>query len=149
MQKIINYFQEDTGAFPDLNEYLNSALNIKLKDKAENMMNRLTENIETIMKDRKPAEQEYNAIVADILGNGEFLKLRDYFHHNSSIYEHAKIVSYLAYRQCKYLILIYRSRARSPPSRFFLYDWRNHDLPILLKINITELHIRKLLLTMP
>jgi uncharacterized membrane protein len=134
VQKIINSFRRILGAFPDLNEYLNSKLNIKLKDKAENMMNRLTENIETIIKDRKPAEDEYNTIVADILDNREFLKLRDYFHHNSSIYEHAKIVSYLTYRLCKYLNLDYRSAARGALLHdFFLYDWRNHDLPDLAK----------------
>ncbi|HOP28301.1 MAG TPA: hypothetical protein PK293_09725 [Spirochaetota bacterium] len=134
VQKIINSFRRILGAFPDLNEYLNAKINIKLKDKAENMINRLTENIETIMKDRKPAEHEYNAIVADILANEEFLKLRNYFHHNSSIYEHAKIVSYLAYRLCKYLNLDYRSAARGALLHdFFLYDWRNHDLPDLAK----------------
>jgi len=134
VQKIINSFRRILGAFPDLNEYLNSKLNIKLKDKAENMINRLTENIETIMKDRKPAEHEYNSIVEDILDNEEFLKLKDFFHHNSSIYEHAKIVSYLAYRLCKYLNLDYKSAARGALLHdFFLYDWRNHDLPDLAK----------------
>jgi uncharacterized membrane protein/HD superfamily phosphodiesterase len=134
VQKIISSFRRILGAFPDLNEYLNSTLNNKLKDKAEKMMNRLTGNIETIMKDRKPAEHEYNAIVADILDNEEFLKLKDFFHHNSSIYEHAKIVSYLAYRLCKYLNLDYTSAARGALLHdFFLYDWRNHDLPDLAK----------------
>lgn len=134
VQRIINSFRRILGAFPDLNEYLNSKLNIKLKDKAENIMNRLTENIETIMSDRKPAEQEYNAIVADILDNEEFLKLRNFFHHNSSIYEHAKIVSYLSYRLCKYLNLDYTSAARGALLHdFFLYDWRNHDEPDLAK----------------
>lgn len=134
VQRIINSFRRILGAFPDLNEYLNSKLNIKLKDKAENIMNRLTENIETIMSDRKPAEQEYNSIVADILDNEEFLKLRNFFHHNSSIYEHAKIVSYLSYRLCKYLNLDYTSAARGALLHdFFLYDWRNHDEPDLAK----------------
>lgn len=134
VQRLINSFRRILGAFPDLNEYLNSKLNIKLKDKAENMINRLTENIETIMNDRKPAEQEFNAIVADILDNEEFLKLKNFFHHNSSIYEHARIVSYLAYRLCKYLNLDYTSAARGALLHdFFLYDWRNHDLPELAK----------------
>lgn len=134
VQRLINSFRRILGAFPDLNEYLNSKLNIKLKDKAENMINRLTENIETIMNDRKPAEQEFNAIVSDILDNEEFLKLKNFFHHNSSIYEHARIVSYLAYRLCKYLNLDYTSAARGALLHdFFLYDWRNHDLPELAK----------------
>jgi uncharacterized protein len=98
------------------------------------MINRLTENIETIMNDRKPAEQEFNAIVSDILDNEEFLKLKNFFHTNSSIYEHARIVSYLAYRLCKYLNLDYTSAARGALLHdFFLYDWRNHDLPELAK----------------
>ncbi len=134
VQRIILSFRRILGAFPDLNTYLNSNLNTKLKHKAENMMNRLTENIDTIIKDRKPAEQEYNAIVADILDNEEFLKLRNFFHHNSSIYEHAKIVSYIAYRLCKYLNLDYKSAARGALLHdFFLYDWRDHDEPELAK----------------
>lgn len=134
VQKIIHSFRRILGAFPDLNKYLNSKLNIKLKNKAENMMNRLTENIDAIMKDRKPAEQEFNAIVADILDNEEFLKLRGFFHHNSSIYDHARIVSYLAYRLCKYLNLDYTSAARGALLHdFFLYDWRNHDEPELAR----------------
>lgn len=134
VQRIINSFRRILGAFPDLNEYLNSKLNVRLKNKAEKMMNRLTENIETIMDDRRPAEQEYNTIVADILDNEEFLKLRNFFHHNSSIYEHAKIVSYLAYRLCKYLNLDYTSAARGALLHdFFLYDWRNHDEPDLAR----------------
>lgn len=134
VQRIINSFRRILGAFPDLNRHLNAKLNTKLKQKAEKMMNRLTENVETIMNDRKPAEQEYNTIVADILDNEEFLKLRNFFHHNSSIYEHARIVSYIAYRLCKYLRLDYTSAARGALLHdFFLYDWRNHDEPDLAK----------------
>ncbi len=134
VQRIISSFRRILEAFPDLNDYLNSKLNIRLKNKANEMMNRLTENIEIIMNDRRPAEQEYNVIVADILNNEEFLKLRKFFHHNSSIYEHARIVSYISYRLCKYLNLDYTSAARGGLLHdFFLYDWRDHDEPDLAK----------------
>ncbi|HOP65263.1 MAG TPA: hypothetical protein PK358_14390 [Spirochaetota bacterium] len=134
VQRIIDSFRRILTAFPDLNIHVNSKLNIKLKNKAEQMKKRLTQSIETIISERKPAEQEYNAIVADILANEEFLKLQNYFHHNSSIYEHVRIVSYLAYRLCKYLNLDYKSAARGALLHdFFLYDWRDHDEPDLAR----------------
>jgi uncharacterized protein len=41
-------------------------------------------------------------------------------------------VSYLSYRACKVLKLDYRSAARGALLHdFFLYDWRNHDVPDL------------------
>jgi uncharacterized protein len=98
------------------------------------MMGKITEKIESIINERKPADKEYTDIVWDILENNDFQKLQNFFHHNSSIYEHARIVSYVSYRICKYLNLDYRSAARGGLLHdFFLYDWRNHSEPDLAK----------------
>jgi uncharacterized protein len=72
--------------------------------------------------------------VEDILRHEEFLKLKNFFHHNSSIFEHAINVAYYSYRICKFLKLDHRSAARGALLHdFFLYDWRNHDVPDLPK----------------
>jgi uncharacterized protein len=43
-------------------------------------------------------------------------------------------VAYLSYRVCKFLKLDYRSAARGALLHdFFLYDWRNHDVPDLAR----------------
>ncbi len=86
------------------------------------------------MEGRKPFEKEYYETVEDILQHEEFLKLKDYFHHNSSIYAHVHDVAYFSYRICKYFRLDYRSAARGALLHdFFLYDWRNHDEPDLAR----------------
>ncbi|ATW28375.1 hypothetical protein DCMF_05430 [Candidatus Formimonas warabiya] len=51
----------------------------------------------------------------------------DYYHHNSSILEHALSVSFLSYLICKKLKLDYVSGARGGLLHdFFLYDWREY-----------------------
>jgi uncharacterized protein len=92
----------------------------------------IQEKIILEMAGRTPFEKEYYETVQDILRHEEFLKLKDYFHHNSSIYAHVHDVAYLSYRICKYFKLDYRSAARGALLHdFFLYDWRNHDVPDL------------------
>lgn len=133
-QKIIASFRRILDAFPHLNEYLNSNLTENLKLKVNNMKEKLSEAIESILNNRKPAEHEYTHIVSDILEHNVFKQLQNFFHHNSSIYEHAKVVSYVSYRICKYLNLDYKSAARGGLLHdFFLYDWRDHDEPDLAK----------------
>jgi uncharacterized protein len=84
------------------------------------------------MEGRKPFENEFYDIIKDIYEHDEFLKLKEHHHHNSSIYEHVMEVSYFSYRACKFLKLDYRSAARGALLHdFFLYDWRNHDVPDL------------------
>lgn len=136
VQRIIKSFKRILNAFPDINLQFkfDSQINTKLKEMAGKVMMKLSENIDSILKERKPIEDEYNNIVEDILTNEEFLKLKNFYHHNSSIYEHAKIVSYISYRLCKLLNLDYVSAARGALLHdFFLYDWRNHDEPELAK----------------
>ncbi len=135
--KILNSFKRILGAFPDLNKLLSEKFNFILKDRLNSTMGKISDIVETVISvvnERKPHEEEYNSIVNDILINPEFLRLKDYFHHNSSIFEHAKVVSYITYRICKFLNLDYVSGARGGLLHdFFLYDWRNHDEPELHK----------------
>ncbi|OHD65434.1 MAG: hypothetical protein A2176_06110 [Spirochaetes bacterium RBG_13_51_14] len=85
---------------------------------------------------RRPFEKEFYYAINDIYQHEEFMKLGNYYHHNSSIYDHVKDVSYFAYRICKRLKLDYRSAARGALLHdFFLYNWRDHDAPDLPKEN--------------
>ena len=70
---------------------------------------------------------QHGRIVRDIAQHGEFARLRHYDHHNSSIYEHARRVSYYSYRLCHLLGLDYHAGARGGMLHdFFLYDWRSY-----------------------
>ncbi|PKN27719.1 MAG: hypothetical protein CVU65_01215 [Deltaproteobacteria bacterium HGW-Deltaproteobacteria-22] len=82
---------------------------------------------------RRPSRVEYAALVADILAHPEFLRTREFPHHKHvTIFTHACAVSYLSYSICKKFGLDYRSAARGGLLHdFFLYDWRNHDVPDL------------------
>jgi len=133
-QKIIISFRRILEAFPHLNNKLNFNLSENLKLKVNNMKGKLSETIDSILNNRKPAELEYTHIVSDILNHTVFKELQNFFHHNSSIYEHAKVVSYVSYKICKFLKLDYRSAARGGLLHdFFLYDWRNHSEPDLAR----------------
>lgn len=82
----------------------------------------------------KQIEPEYLEIVGEILANGEYQRLKEFYHHSGTIYEHLQYVSYLSYRIAKALGLDYRSAARGALLHdFFLYDWRTHDEPDLPK----------------
>lgn len=134
IDSILNSFRRILGAFPDLNSYLD--LNIKegIKNRVDDLIREIKTKPLSILNDRKPDEHEFNSIVRDILENEEFLKLKNFYHHNSSIFEHAEIVSWISYSICKYLNLDYSSAARGALLHdFFLYDWRNHDEPELAK----------------
>lgn len=133
-QKIMASFQRFLDAFPNLNKYLNSNLSGNLKSRVNSMKVRFADMIESVLNDRKPDDDEYAAIVRDILDHPEFLKLKNFFHHNSSIYNHARVVSYISYKICRYLNLDHVSAARGGLLHdFFLYDWRNHREPELAK----------------
>ena len=133
-QRIIASFKRLLDAFPHLNKKLNVNLSENLKLKVSNMKGKFTETIDTIVNNRKAVELEYTHIVSDILEHNVFKELQNFFHHNSSIYEHAKVVSYASYKICKMLHLDYKSAARGGLLHdFFLYDWRNHNEPELAK----------------
>lgn len=72
-------------------------------------------------------DEEYLLIVSEITENEEFVKLKDYYHHNSCIYSHSLSVSYLSYKVAKTLRFDYRAVARGGLLHdFFLYDWREY-----------------------
>jgi uncharacterized protein len=127
-------FRRILGAFPDLYKYLNFNIREGIKERIDEIIKEIKEKPFDIINGRKPDREEYNNIVRDILENKEFCRLADYYHHNSSILDHAKIVSWISYSLCKYLNLDYRSAARGALLHdFFLYNWRNHDIPDLAK----------------
>lgn len=125
-------FQRLRDAFPDLNKYINQNINKTIRTRLNSFLKPIQNKIILELAGRTPFEKEYYETVQDILQHEEFLKLKDYFHHNSSIYAHVHDVAYFSYRICKYLKLDFRSAARGALLHdFFLYDWRNHDVPDL------------------
>ena len=131
-EKILDSLQRLRYAFPDLNRYINSKISNNIKNRINTFLKSIQDKIIIEMNGRKPFEDEYYEAIQDICEHEEFLKLKEYFHHNSSIYEHVQDVAYFSYRICKFLKLDYRSAARGALLHdFFLYDWRNHDVPDL------------------
>jgi uncharacterized membrane protein len=132
IEKILDSFKRLRYAFPDLNRYINSKISNNIKNRINTVLKSIQDKIIIEIKGRKPFEDEYYEAINDIYEHEEFLKLKEFFHHNSSIYEHVQDVAYLSYRISKYLKLDYRSTARGALLHdFFLYDWRNHDVPDL------------------
>jgi uncharacterized membrane protein len=132
IEDILKSFQRLREAFPDLNVYINRNINQKIRTRLNSFLKSIQDKIILELVGRKSFEEEYYEVVGDILQHEEFLKLKDFFHHNSSIYHHVHDVAYLSYRISKFLKLDYRSTARGALLHdFFLYDWRHHDLPDL------------------
>jgi len=132
IEKILDSFQRLRYAFPDLNRYINSKISNNIKNRINAVLKSIQDKIIIEIKGRKPFEDEYYEAIQDIYEHEEFLKLKEFFHHNSSIYEHVQDVAYFSYRICKILKLDHRSAARGALLHdFFLYDWRNHDVPDL------------------
>jgi len=125
-------FQRLRDAFPDLNKYIYTSINRRIRTRLNSLLKPIQEKIILEMADRTPFEKEYYETVQDILQHEEFLKLKNFYHHNSSAFAHVNDVAYFSYRICKYFKLDYRSAARGALLHdFFLYDWRNHDVPDL------------------
>jgi uncharacterized membrane protein len=132
IEKIFNSFQRLRTAYPNLRRYINSSIDTEIKSRIGTFLKSIQSKIILNMEGRKPFENEFYDIIKDIYEHDEFLKLKLHHHHNSSIYEHVLDVSYFSYRACKFLKLDYRSAARGALLHdFFLYDWRNHDVPDL------------------
>jgi uncharacterized membrane protein len=131
-EKILDSFARLRYAFPDLNRYIDSKISNNIKKRISTVLKSIQNKIIKEIKGRKPFEAEFYELIDDIYEHEEFLKLKEYFHHNSSIYDHVQDVAYFSYRICKYLKLDYRSATRGALLHdFFLYDWRNHDVPDL------------------
>jgi uncharacterized membrane protein len=134
IEKILNSFQRLRNAFPNLNQYIDNTINIEIKNRINMYVQSIQEKIFLNLKGRRAFEKEFYDMVDDIYRHGEFMKLRDFFHHNSSIYDHVRDVAYFSYRASKFLKLDYRSAARGALLHdFFLYDWRNHNEPDLAR----------------
>jgi len=132
IEKILDSFKRLRTAFPNLGQYIDNNINAEIKNKISSFLKSLPARIMSGTASRKPAEGEFYEIIGDIYEHEEFLKLKEHYHHNSSIYEHVMDVSYFSYRACKLLNLDYKSAARGALLHdFFLYDWRNHSEPDL------------------
>jgi len=132
IENIFNSFKRLRTAFPNLSRYIDNNINAEIKNKISSFLKSIPAKIMPIAHGRKPVESEFYQIIKDIYEHEEFLKLKEHYHHNSSIYEHVMDVSYFSYRACKFLKLDYQSAARGALLHdFFLYDWRNHDVPDL------------------
>jgi uncharacterized membrane protein/HD superfamily phosphodiesterase len=132
IEKIFNSFKRLRTAFPNLSKYIDSNINAEIKNKISSFIKSIPAKIMPMANGRKPVENEFYEIINDIYEHEEFLKLKEHYHHNSSIYEHVMEVSYFSYKACKFLKLDYQSAARGALLHdFFLYDWRNHDVPDL------------------
>ena len=134
IERIFNSFRRLREAFPHLNMYIDRNINLQIRSKINIFLGKMQGKILASINGRKPFEKEFYDMIRDISTHDEFLKLKNYFHRNSSIYDHVIKVSYFAYRICKVLKLDYRSAARGGLLHdFFLYDWRNHDEPDLAR----------------
>ena len=73
----------------------------------------------------RPKREEFHSLVSDIVDHDEFVKLKDYHHHTTPIFDHVMRVAFLSYATSKALGFDYRSAARGGLlHEFFLYDWR-------------------------
>jgi len=131
-QKSVESFNRLFGSFPNLRTYIDNSIGSNiLRDFTGNMKSILTKTIvrgsegEALIGVTDDNESQFTELVADILANEKFLKLREFRHHNGSIFDHAKAVAYLTYRYCRKRNLDYRSATRAALLHdFFLYDWR-------------------------
>jgi len=132
IEKIFNSLRRLRTAFPHLSKYIDSNIDKEIKGRINSFLKSIMSKIRQNIEGRKPFEDEFYEIIKDIYEHEEFLKLKEHHHHTSSIYEHVMSVSYFSYRASKFLKLDYHSTARGALLHdFFLYDWRNHDVPDL------------------
>lgn len=132
IEKIFNSFKRLRTAFPHLSHYIDKNINEEIKSRIGSFLKSIPGKLLPSMVAHRNLEKEFYEIIGDIYEHEEFLKLKEHYHHNSSIYEHVMDVSYFSYRTCKFLKLDYHSAARGALLHdFFLYDWRNHDAPDL------------------
>ncbi len=132
IENIFNSFKRLRSAYPNLRRYIDNNIDMEIKSRINTFLKSILSKIRLNMEGRKPFEDEFYDITKDIYMHDEFIKLNQHQHHNSSIYDHVMDVSYFSYRACKFLKLDYRSAARGALLHdFFLYDWRNHDVPDL------------------
>lgn len=134
-QKLLQSANRIMASFPNLKRYLSANLESNIKDRTTAYLSGALASKKMEHPGEVPGmkqvtllqqdDHEYQSIVRDILNNHEFQKLRDFKHHNASILEHVKLVSYLSYSLCKRFGIDHVSAARGALLHdFFLYDWR-------------------------
>jgi uncharacterized membrane protein len=127
-------FRRLLTAFPNLKGYLEASFQHGIRDRIDEKVSALHMRFFLFVESRQPRDEEFRALVRDIMRNKEFQRLREFPHHDSSILRHALRVALLSYKIGKYLKMDYRAIARGGLLHdFFLYDWRHHDLPDLAK----------------
>jgi uncharacterized membrane protein/HD superfamily phosphodiesterase len=132
IEKIFDSFKRLRTAFPNLSQYIDNNINEEIKSRIGFFLKSIPDKILPSMAGRRHLEREFYEIIDDIYEHEEFLKLKEHYHHNSSIYEHVMDVSYFSYKVSKFLKLDYKSTTRGALLHdFFLYNWRNHDVPDL------------------
>ncbi|MBN2038903.1 MAG: hypothetical protein JW864_02610 [Spirochaetes bacterium] len=125
---IVKSFNRLVRAFPEINKYINKNIGIRIKEKMNSLKLNLAQVFPEITADNPKIDGEYLNCVSDILGNKEFQKLKEFPHHNSTIYEHSLSVSYIVYYLSKSFKLDYKSATRGALLHdFFLYNWRESD----------------------
>lgn len=121
-------------AFPNLKGYLEASLRRGIKDRIDEKFSELHRRFFQFVESRMPRTEEFRGLVRDIMAHPEYQRLKGFRHHHESIFRHTFRVALIAYKIGKYLGLDYRALARGGLLHdFFLYDWRNHDLPDLAR----------------
>jgi uncharacterized membrane protein len=129
LREKLESFQRHLRAFPGLNRVIERVIDREFISRFGRLIDSLARKR---YAKRRRMEHEYRVIVKEIIEHDEYLRLKDFYHHNSSIYEHLQSVSYMSYRIAKALRLDYVSTVRGALLHdFFLYDWRAHDEPDL------------------
>ncbi len=128
IQDIFKSIKHFLNSFPDLKKTLQERLDLDLKERIITKLGEFKKEMNNLKNGRLPRDEEYNSIVEDIIANAEFRRLENFYHHNSSILEHVKNVSYLSYKVAKYLGFDYKSAARGGLLHdFFHYNWRENE----------------------
>lgn len=126
LQELLNSMKRQLAAFNSLRRILSRSMGEGIEKKLPQPLKKLLGTLENKAIDQRFNDLEYLEIVADILSNEDFLKLKEFPHHDATIYDHVRKVSYLSYRLCRNLNLDYRSAARGGLLHdFFLYDWKD------------------------
>ena len=130
--RLAQSFERLLSAFPNLRKYLDAVTGLRhrLDDRRSDLQTRFLRFVES----RSPREEEFRRFVRDIAVHPEFLRTKEFRHHDSSIFRHSLRVAILSYSVGRFLHLDARAMARGGLLHdFFLYDWRDHDLPELAK----------------
>lgn len=115
--------------------HIRKNMSLAISKKFENNISGVLEEYKSILSIKNIElehlnDLEYIDCVSDILDNPEFLKTKNYKHHESTIFDHVIKVSFLAYKISRSRGWDYRSVARGALLHdFFLYDWRDGNDP--------------------